>query len=168
MKYQTAITLIELLVSISILSLLSLAAVPNFAHFVHDAQANSYIAQLNQNLNDAKHQARRLNSRVTICVTNEQGQCIKTKDWSQGFIIFVDRAKSGKLENPSDILKRHSGPGNQAKLLWSGFHDYLTISADGSLAYQQGSFNYMAKVKRRYDRKLVISPSGRIRIDEAG
>ena len=98
MKKHSGFTLIELMVTLSIVSILLTVGLPSLKTFM---QGNQLIASTNE-LVSALHLARteaiKLDTSVTICESTNGTSCTGpgTDNWEDGWIVFVDA--DGNLE----------------------------------------------------------------------
>lgn len=90
MKKYTGFTLVELMITLFIVGILLAVGLPSLKTFM---QGNQLIASTNElisALHIARSEAIKLNSRVSICDSNDGKTCALTGDWSNGWIVFVD------------------------------------------------------------------------------
>ena len=113
---NSGFTLLELMITLSVVALLAAVGIPSVISFM---QQNRVIASTNE-LISAFHVARteaiKLNQRVTICESNDGKTCAADGSWRDGWIVFID--SDGNLSgtgaacanNTSDCLLRiHEG-----------------------------------------------------------
>lgn len=158
-----AFTLIELLITISLIAILSLLAIPFYKNFIVQAESERYLAALSSSIQFARQEAIKRNMEVTICGIDAEQQCSAEQEWSQGYMIYLNLSDQTK-----QILKYFSAPKLPAHLTVSlkGKPNTMNISSDGSMDYQNGTFSYIVEGKSVYNWKLIISSSGRIRVEK--
>jgi len=107
-KPQKAFTLIELMVTICVLGTIIAIAIPNFNKQIRNSRSVALSEELITQLNLARYEAVRRANRVTVCASSNGTTC--TGSWTDGYIVFVDRATSDTaaapdLGTPPEILK---------------------------------------------------------------
>ncbi len=90
MKKNSGFTLIELMITVSIVAILLTVGVPSLKTFM---QGNQLIASTNElvsAIHVARSEAIKLNSKVSICSSNNGTSCSGSSSWKEGWIVFVD------------------------------------------------------------------------------
>lgn len=82
-------SLIELLISLTILSVLLAVSLPNFQDTIESNVTNSQAKLFMTTLNLARSEAIKRGTNVGICPSND-GQDCDAASWSTGWIVFVD------------------------------------------------------------------------------
>lgn len=108
-------TLIELMVTISIVAIMAAIAIPAFQDFIRQTrvttQTNDFITVLNYARSESIKQGRA----VTVCKSANLTACTTAGNWDQGWIVFVDSNKDRLVSaaagtTPADIILRvHAG-----------------------------------------------------------
>jgi type IV fimbrial biogenesis protein FimT len=158
-----AYSLLELMVALTILIIIVFLAAPNYHNGISSVRADSYLKQLVQVITYAQQQARLRGTAITICALNSALECQPDEVGNSELLVFIDSDKSHVLKDKQYILKNIAIPKFPAKLLFKGLQKQITISADGSMEYQNSSFSYL--VNNNVIRQLIISPSGRLRVE---
>jgi len=99
---QRGYTMIELMITITVLGLLLGVAVPSFLDTVRN---NRLIAQNNEfigTLNVARSEALKRSGSVSVCASADQNTCSGSTDWSTGWIVFTDLNANGNKEPDPD------------------------------------------------------------------
>lgn len=100
---KNGFSLVELLVTMSILGILLMAALPSFKS---SSINNSLIAETNQvnsAFSFARNEAYRRNNYVSICASSDGSTC-SGSNFNTGLIVFSNPGKAG-LSNSNQILK---------------------------------------------------------------
>jgi len=164
MKNKRGFTLIELLIALLIFGVLMMVAIPNFKHMFHRFEADQTIHALYRGIQFAKSRAIKKDMMIALCGSKDQKYC--DDDWSEGFIIFTDKEQSGQLLSVKDILLgelfKKSG-----SLSWQNFRKkaYLQITPLGFTHSQNGRFIYCPNDSAIKGQALVITKTGRLRIE---
>jgi type IV fimbrial biogenesis protein FimT len=90
LKNQTGFTLIELMVTISIMGILIAIASPSFSRMITGNKISSVRDNLISSIQFAKTEAISLNTNIAICPSSNGSSCSGTSDWTQGWIVYQD------------------------------------------------------------------------------
>jgi type IV fimbrial biogenesis protein FimT len=106
---QRGFTLLELMVTVTVLGVLLGLAVPSFTAAMRNnrivSQNNEFIGALNY----ARSEAIRRSSTVSVCSSTNGTSCSTTSSWGTGWISFVDEDADGTL-NGSEVVMQVSPP----------------------------------------------------------
>lgn len=87
-------TLIELMVTVSILAIMASIAVPSYQSFVAQTRLTTQTNELATALSQARSEAVKRGVRVTVCKTADPAAasptCTTSGGWQQGWLVFVD------------------------------------------------------------------------------
>lgn len=84
-------TTIELLVVIAIAAVLAMVGAPSFSTFMNNSKLSATSSQLLNELNMARSEAIKRNSRVLVCVRNAAGtDCGTGTNWAAGWLVCYD------------------------------------------------------------------------------
>lgn len=83
-------TLIELMITLAIAAIVLAIAVPSFKTTILNNKSVALGDEFAQALNFARSEAVKTKKRVSICASSDGATC--TGSWSDGFIVFEDRA----------------------------------------------------------------------------
>jgi type IV fimbrial biogenesis protein FimT len=104
-KAQRGYTMIEIMLSITVLSILLAVAVPSFLDTVRNnrliSQNNEFVGALNLTRNEAW---KRTNP-VSICASADQATCSGANDWTTGWIVFDDPNGNGAADAGETVLQ---------------------------------------------------------------
>lgn len=131
------VTLTELMVSIALLAILLAIAAPNFQGMTASSRLTSASNELLGTLQQARAQAIRTGSRVTVCKSTNGTQCHNAADvgWDRGWIVFQDTTRinfDAQVEDGEEILSRIPAlPGGTTIGGNAAVANYVSFAADG-------------------------------------
>lgn len=149
-------TLLELLITLSILMTLQFWALPSLNHLLINNRTAVIINRIKTSIRVARIEAVERQSTVRFCASRKNNAC--TGDWQQGQIIQ-------DLET-GEVLRTYSALPKGYRLIWKSAFErdhYLDFNSEGFTRGQQGSFYCCIDHKPQYSRGLVVSRSGRVR-----
>lgn len=156
-------TLVELMVTISIVAILGSIALPSFSAIMTKQRLSSENTNLMLDFVLARSEALTRATRVTVCQSANGATC-STGGWETGRVVFVDRTTVGSIDAGDEILKVSAATA-------SG--DMMSAGATTAISYNAAgipSANItIVTCKSGYTgAKLVIYPTGRLRAESYG
>lgn len=91
MNKRLGFTIIELMITITVLGIGLAIGVPAMNQFVLDNRLVSQINTLNSSLALARSEAVKQNELAVVCVSSDGSSCADNTAWTEGWIIFTDR-----------------------------------------------------------------------------
>ncbi|AKC87480.1 GspH/FimT family pseudopilin [Pseudoxanthomonas suwonensis] len=98
-------TLAETSVVVAVLAILMGLALPGFQETLKRQRAASAMHQLGAELAQARNTAIARRIPVTACPSRGDGRCRTEPDWSTGWLLYLDPARSDQPRRPEDILR---------------------------------------------------------------
>jgi len=156
-------TLIELMVSVSVISILAVIAVPNYSKFIVKMRVDNEISRLQRLLLTARNHAISVQYPVTLCPLNEQNQC--TSQWQGEIGVFID-SNDNKIYEPAsnEVLIAMKDFAFAGDLLQYGLkRNRIKFAPTGRTTGwgSNGTLKYCPKNHNDHSRAIVISTSGR-------
>ena len=93
------LTLIELVVTMTILGVLAAVAVPSFSDAFLSSRLASFSNSFSASAQLARSEAIKRNATVKMCRSSNGSSCATTGGWQQGWIIFSDNGAGGNADN---------------------------------------------------------------------
>jgi len=163
-RNNAGFSLLELMVTVSIMAILISLGVPAFQDFSLKQRLNAAVNALQNDLLLARAQAIHRDMHVVACPGAASSECTGKTNWSEGWIVFGDSNEDNNFQNGEPVLRLgqkienvmiHSSTGR------TNFRFYPNGTAPGS----NGSISLCGQGGPKRARKLVISNLGRIRRD---
>jgi prepilin-type N-terminal cleavage/methylation domain-containing protein len=154
-------TVIELLISITIIAVLTTIALPNFSDFLVRTRVDNEISEMQRLLLATRNTAINAEKSVTICPLNVSNSC--QNSWKDQISVFEDIDGDGIYEpgNGDRLIKVKSAIQAGDKLQFT--QASLTYTATGRLSgvAAASTFNYCPKDHTDKSRGITVSASGR-------
>src|SRR5690606_26120471 len=90
---QRAFTIVELLITVTVLAILSGIAIPASRTMIANNRSSTLANEMFTALSLARSEAIKRGGRVSLCVGNADAGCAGTS-WQNGWIVFADNAGS--------------------------------------------------------------------------
>ena len=163
MKKCNGFTLIELMISVSIVAIVAAIVIPNFNEFIVRMRVDNEISQLHRLLLTARNSAINANRDVTLCPIDNNSHC--TTDWQNNIIVFVD-INDDSIYSPElneVIIRIKSSAKINDKLQYGLFRKKIKFAATGRTTGwgSNGTLKYCPEHNTELSRAIVIATSGR-------
>lgn len=166
-------TLLELLITLSIVAIIASVGVPAFQQFVQDGQMTSRANSVNIALQFARSQAISRGRPVTACASalDSQPPSCNGSNWANGWLVAVDGNAAGNAVDIVEVLRvGESASPVQSSAGSPAFVRFLNdgLRADG--AGGGGSQSILLKQPgcgTEEAREIVISATGRAQVTKA-
>lgn len=159
---QHGLTLPELLVAISLTAILAAASVASFSEFIKNNRIISAANDLGGSLALARTQAINLNLNVIACKSADGASCTTSGDWSQGWIVFVDR-NGDAVADADEILRSHPAVGGSLSIVGvSAAANKVSYSPSGQTAASR--IDVCDDRTGDFGHKFCLGNTGRVRI----
>lgn len=125
-QHHSGFTLIETMVTVSVLAILLTIGIPSFADVMRNNQIAAQTNNLVTALNTARSEASKRGMPVAVCASADatQSTCsASASDWTRGWIVFSDGASPGTAgqidvgPNGDTILQRTGAPAAQLQVV---------------------------------------------------
>jgi type IV fimbrial biogenesis protein FimT len=173
-------SLIELLVTLSVVSILAFVAVPSIKNILKDHGLSGYTNDLVADLNAARSEAVKRATPVTICKTsnpqNSSPTCNTTAadNWTTGRITFVDADSDGVIDAGEQVLRIRQGLDDQNCVIKgngvaTGTANRVTFKSDGTSTLTADTEIALCDDRGATQKRAVaINVGGRIRTLQKG
>ena len=165
MHTQRGFTLVELLVTLSIIGMLTFYAIPSLYHFYANNKLWLYTQKFTQTLTLARSEAIKRNSEVLICPIEHTKQCASGNNWNKRWMIFVDNNKNRKWEKEEPVLRRTHFDDSPISIR-STRKSRIIYFSNGKSAGSNASFIFCDGRGADYAKAVILSNSGRFRVTD--
>ena len=166
-------TLIEVLVTLTVVGLLLAVGVPSFAEMLEELRLQGLSNDVLQQLMLARSEAIKRNARVALCTSADGEQCTEDSPWERGWIMFHDANNSGTREPHETVIQRLPALPPGWRLTGNGpVTHYVSYGSMGGArlvtgAFQAGTFTVCrASAGAVAARRIIINAGGRPRVQK--
>ena len=158
-------TLIDLLVTLSLVTILLTIGLPNFSSQIQKSRVKTATVSLQEALQLTRVQAVSSNRRATIT---------KQHEWDEGWEVFIDKDNDGLRSADENLIQQHEkfdGVHITANKPVKNYVSYIgtgeSRNASGSAggAFQAGTFT-ICPDKKGAGYELILARGGRVRMNE--
>lgn len=103
-------TLVEMIIAMAVLAVLIAVGLPAFRTTLQGQRTGAAMHLLSSHLAHARLAAIQHRSVVMACPSNGRSLCRQDGDWSQGWMVFIDRDGNRQPDAPADILRVERPP----------------------------------------------------------
>jgi type IV fimbrial biogenesis protein FimT len=171
-RCSSGISMPESLMVISIISILLAVLAPILPDAMLKIRQKQIAQTLSLGMTQARSEAIKRNSRVTLCKSSDGMFCSKFGGWSQGWIVFHDGNNSGAREAFEELISTSSKDESSVFIMATGsVGNYVSFNPMGysrlsNGGFQAGTFKVCpinAKVQDAYN--VVLNSVGRVRME---
>ena len=157
---QTGYTLIELMIVIAIAGIILTYVIPGFQNLASHHRVNTAMSKMRTSIKIARQEASILHKDVRICASTDGLFCSGDRDFSSGWIIYVDDSKRPFRTDTDEILAQY-GPIKNISIKYNRGRE-IKLNEHGRVGLN-GSIHFCPKSNSKLARKLVVIHSSRIR-----
>jgi type IV fimbrial biogenesis protein FimT len=169
-KRSFGFTLVELLITLSVVSILALIATPSLSRIIASQRMSTNINELIASITLARSEAIKSSNAVIVCsnTTAAPTSCSGSTNWSQGWLVWVDRNNSGTVNpDPGEAIQVHSALAGPGSVMNSGI-DRIIYSRSGFIAVATTRrFEFCDQRGASFAKAVVLDTIGRPEIDKA-
>ena len=129
-SFSSGFTLIELMVTVTILAIIATIAAPSIFEMLANMEAKRVRQDIMSTLSTGKVESLMRRQDVTACLANDQDQC--DKDSQESLLLFVDKDGNRKLDDIQDtLLVKYALNAKYGRLhLRAGNRHYIRFAGD--------------------------------------
>jgi type IV fimbrial biogenesis protein FimT len=159
---QRGITLVETMVTVSIVAILAATAVPGMAELIRDTRRNASVSDIVTALNLARSESVRRGGPVTVCPSVNGVDCTGDVLWETGWMVFADSNRNETVDGAEVVLKRWPARSDVTTL--RGARKKVVYRGDGFSAGYTDTLKVCDARGAEYARSVIISNTGRVRV----
>lgn len=169
-RSNQGVTLVELMVTITVLAILLAIGVPAMARLINDARVSTSTNEFVNALNLARIEAIKRGRLVTVC--SGENCSGATGDWRSGWIVYVESSTSanvGSYEAGEEVILRKAAlPQNMNTE--NATLGRITFGATGLPVSANAGFgvNLSYGASAEHARQICMSSAGRVRVIKDG
>jgi type IV fimbrial biogenesis protein FimT len=158
------VTLIELLATVSVAAILGALAAPSFKSLILDSARTATVNNFFHALFLARSEAIKRGQVVTVCKSADGTTCLTSGEWTQGWIVFVnkDRDERPVRDEGEPVLQVYSG-WDRGQITSNrpaySFRPYVQGVVNGTIVFCDSRGSTEA-------RAIIISHTGRPRVSK--
>ena len=99
---DSGFTLIELMVTVTILAIIATIAAPSFSKMLADMEGKRLRNHITSTLNTGKAESLMRRQDITACLANSQNEC--NKEGQESLFLFIDRDENQRFDEAQDTL----------------------------------------------------------------
>lgn len=163
MKRRTAgFTLLELMLTITVLAVLLGLAVPSFRETIERNRLTGANNDFISALNYARSEALKMSNPVSLCPSADGATCAGSNDWSTGYIAFADPNGNGNLDGAETPLQ--VWPATDVNFTLTSTNRTFVRYASTGVSSGTETFDLLKTgCTGNHARQIAISVTGRIR-----
>lgn len=166
-KKSNGFTLIELVITLSILTIVASFALPTIHSFQSRQEFSHLVHLMRQQLNLARSHAVTVQSDIVMCASSNLITC-QNEQWHQGILLYIDTNRNQKHDPNELIISSISTQLKYGSLHWHGNashpHQVIFQSDTGLPRGSMGHFSYCNFDQTEFQRDLAIGMMGHLNI----
>jgi type IV fimbrial biogenesis protein FimT len=176
MRETSGFSLVELMIIVVLISIVAGIAVPNLSPLIKNSRLSSQANGLIIAINLARSEAIKRNLEVFICRSADGTSCASNGGWEQGWVVYADLNSNSILDAGEELRVYPALAKGNTLRPTSNYEERVRYLARGYVS-QEGAFILCDDRSGDGDtndaedfasgRAIIISPTGRPRIDEA-
>ena len=157
-------TLIELILTLTVLAILISLAVPPLHDFQQRQRIVSVANELVAHINLARMNAVTRAEVTIVCPSSDGQRCSGGNRWEQGWIVFRDADRNGQVDHAAEILR--VGAGMSGLIMDSAGRTRIRYQPEGTAGGSNLTIKLCDRNKADHARAVIVSNPGRPRVDD--
>jgi len=166
MKLKSGFTLIELMITVSIVAFMLLVAIPSFRAMLQNNRAAKLSNELSAAFRLARTEAVKRAASVSVCASANAAQTACGTNWNNGWIVFNDPDADGVIADSADRIKIHEAVFESGSI--TSANSRVTYNNLGFVTTGAGDFSIAPTGCTANNARTVnLAASGRSRVSPA-
>lgn len=161
MKKNSGFTLLELMITLTLISLVMAIGIPSMRDFIKNDRLVTQINTMVGHLAYARSEAVTRHQTVIICASSNLTSC-SSSNWAEGWILFVDTDNNADFSAGEDMLRQHEALSGGATFT-SSVGSVVTYDERGFAPNSIGTFSLCDDRGTTHMKSISISATGRVR-----
>ena len=164
-KLTHGYTLIEMLVTVSIIAILASVAVPSYEGLINNNKQKAVLNTFLGELHYARSEAVKRSRQVVICPSSDASSCSKSS-WNGGWIIFIDDDRDDTRDSNEELIRVTAALDQGLDLsTTSNIEEFIRYRPNG-LALETGTFTLCDPRGSDVAKAIIINATGRPQASE--
>ena len=161
-RRQAGFSLLESVISLMLAISVFTMVTPAFSRLNKSTLLESHAELLLSHLTFAREMSAMSGKRIQLCPRGDSGGCGEHRDWSKGWLLFVDSDLNRRFDGSDEVLKSHRLGLTNTVLHFRKRPNYIYFKPSGS-AWPNGTFRFCDKTGLVEGSAVIVSMSGRPR-----
>ncbi len=163
MKNIKGFSIIELMVTLTIVSIVLSYAMPSFYQLKLNKLMESERNRLTVSLNFARNYAVKNQQHVIICPSSSGNSCDNKSKWFGGWIIFLDSNKNRMLDSDELLLQHENAMKKEIMATSSKYRQKIRYDGMGFSPGTNLSINFCDARGSEFAKSIILNNAGRIK-----
>lgn len=168
MKKNSGFTLLELIITLTLISIVTAFAIPSMTSFTKNDRLVTNINSMVGHLAYARSEAVKRSQQVSMCVSNNTDTPAPSctgGNWEDGWIVYIDADANNSFDAAEEVIKAH-GPftGNNAVTI-NNVGTQVIYDNRGYLASNTGSLLLCDDRNGPHGKTINFNMTGRVRME---
>ncbi len=164
-QYITGFTLLELMVTISIMAIIAGIAVPSYQGLIESNLMRAASHSFYGSLVLARSEAVKNNQPVALCKSSNGTSCATSGTWDNGWLVYIDADADATFDSSELLLESHIGITTLTLRATDANLDQVVYQADGTQRVA-ASFNVCTDDDASRGTNISIGLTGRPSIEK--
>lgn len=165
-KKNYAYTLIELMVTISIVAILAAVAIPSYNNLLNNSRQSAALNLFLGELYLARSEAVKRSRQVVICASSDGVSCSNSNTWKNGRIIFIDANRDDTFNGTDELLRVGEAIDTRLDMRPSSDVEKFIRYKPNGLSLENGTFILCDQRGADNAKAVVINITGRPQVSE--
>jgi type IV fimbrial biogenesis protein FimT len=167
MKKVSGFSLVELMVTLSVMAILLGYGLPNFSGFMLNNYLDTERIRLTTSMTFARSYAINSQKYTVVCPSISGESCDADSNWHNGWIVFIDENRNRELDATDEILRFENPMKTQISATSSVYRSKIRYDGTGFSPGTNVTITFCDDRGIDYAKNLIINNSGRVRQSDA-